>query len=266
MGSVNLLNYPGSKGNLAEEIIGLMPPHRSYVEPYFGSGAVFFRKARSPIETVNDLDGDVVNFFRVLRADPERMARTVRMIPFARAEYDDAWENPGTEEFDRAVRFLVRSKMAFGKRLNTKSGFKIDVAGREAGYACEQWNALPEEIRVCAQRLKDAQIENRPALDVIRRFNAEGVVMYLDPPYLTQTRTGRAYRHEMTDADHEELLQELLKTRARVILSGYASPMYDDALMDWHRRERRAYAQGGAARTEVIWCNFEPDDGQMRLM
>ena len=263
---MKLLNYPGSKGNLAGEIIGMMPPHRSYVEPFFGSGAVFFRKAKSPIETINDLDGDVVNFFRCVREDPERMARTVRMIPFAREEYDDAWENPGTEDFDRAVRFLIRSKMAYGKKLSTKTGFKIDVAGRKAGYACEQWNALPEEIRVCAQRLKEAQIENRPALDVIRRFNDPKVLMYIDPPYLMQTRTGRAYRHEMTDADHEALLGELLKTEARVILSGYASQMYDDALALWHRRERRAYAQGGAERTEVIWCNFEPEDEQMSLL
>ena len=263
---MKVLNYPGSKWGMAGEIIGMMPPHRSYVEPYFGSGAVFFNKPKSPIETINDLDGDVVNFFRVLRKDPQRLAREVALIPYARAEYEEAWERIGRDEVDRAVRFLVRCNMAFGCKRYVRTRFKIDIAGREAGYACEQWNALPEEIRVCAQRLKEAQIENRPALDVIRRFNDPNVLMYIDPPYLMQSRTGRVYRHEMTDANHEELLDELLKTKAKVILSGYASQMYDDALAIWHRRERRAYAQGGAERTEVIWCNFEPEDEQMSLL
>jgi DNA adenine methylase len=263
---MNLLNYPGGKAKLSAEIIGMMPKHRSYLDPFFGSGAVFFRKEKSPIETINDLDGDVVNFFRVLRDDPERLAREVRMIPFSRADYDDAWENPGRDEFDRAVRFLIRCKMGFGKKIHQKNGFKIDTIGREAGYAVAEWNALPEEIRVCAGRLKEAQIENRAGLDLIRRFDSPEVLMYLDPPYLPQARAGgRMYRKEMTAADHEELLHEILRTKARVILSGYGSELYDEVLHQWHRREKKAYAQGGLRRTEVIWCNFEPDDGQMGL-
>lgn len=262
---MSLLNYPGSKWGMADEIVGMMPKHRSYVEPFFGSGAVFFNKPRSPIETINDLDGDVVNFFRVLRRDPERLAKEASLIPYAREEYDDAWENRGDTEFDRAVRFAIRCNMAFGTKRHTKTGFKIDVAGREAGYAVDNWIAFPANIRAAAGMLKCAQIENRPAISVIRRFNSPDVLMYIDPPYLPETRTQKQYNCEMTKEEHEELLDELLRTKAKVILSGYASKLYDGMLGDWHRRERRAYAQGGQPRTEMIWCNFEPD-GQMRWM
>ena len=263
---MKVLNYPGSKWGMAAEIVGMMPPHRSYVEPFFGSGAVFFNKPRSPIETINDLDEDVVNFFRVLRKDPQRLAREVALIPYARAEYEEAWERIGRDEVDRAVRFLIRCNMAFGCKRHNKTGFKIDIAGREAGYAVENWNLLPRAIHEAAERLKEAQIENRPALEIIRRFDDPDVLMYIDPPYLPSTRTQKQYSHEMTKEDHEALLGELLKTKARVILSGYASKLYDGALTEWHRRERRAYAQGAKARTEVIWCNFEPEEEQMSLL
>ena len=260
-----LLNYPGSKWGMAEEIAAMLPKHRTYLEPYFGSGAVFFTKAPSPIEIINDRDGDVANLFRVIRLQPEPLMRRIELTPYSRDVFDDAWEDFGDTPFDRAARFLIRSKMGFGYKLHTKTGFKIDLVGREAGYAVREWNSVPDAIQDTARRLKDAYIENRPALDLIRKCNDPKATIYCDPPYLMETRGGKQYNHEMTRQDHEELLHELLRSKASVILSGYASDLYDDALQSWHRKEFKSYNQNKERRTEVLWCNFEPEEEQCSI-
>ena len=244
-----LLNYPGAKWGMAKEIVALMPSHRSYLEPFFGSGAVLFNKPPSAIETINDIDGDIVNFFAVLREQPEELARLISLTPYAREVFDDAHENRGTEPLDRAYRFAIRSKMGHG--------FKIDVYARERSYCVNCWNSLPSNLAEAAQRLKSVQIENQPALDVIRKFNHDNVLIYADPPYLLDTRGGKQYRHEMTEQDHVDLLAALRQHKGTVILSGYPSEMYDQELKGWSRITRKSYNQNSDPRTEVLWCNFE---------
>lgn len=252
-----LLNYPGAKWGMAKEIIALMPPHRSYLEPYFGSGAVLFNKPPSAIETVNDIDGDIVNFFRVMRERAEELAEAISLTPYARDVFDDAHNNRGSSDFDRAYRFAIRSKMGHGFKTYQKTGFKIDVAGREKAYALQCWNGMPELIVNLAERLKDVQIENRPALELIRRFNHYNVLIYADPPYLMSTRGDKQYRYEMTEQDHVELLDALMQHKGPVILSGYPSELYDGELSHWNRIARKSYNQNADQRTEVLWCNFE---------
>lgn len=252
-----LLNYPGAKWGMAAEIVQLMPPHRSYLEPFFGSGAVLFNKPPSAIETVNDIDGDIVNFFQVLREQSEDLARLISLTPYARDVFDDAHENRGTEPLDRAYRFAIRSKMAHGYKTNTKTGFKIDTYGRERSYCVDCWNRLPLDLMEAAERLKGVQIENQPALQVIRKFNHDNVLIYADPPYLLNTRGGKQYRHEMTEQDHVELLAALQQHKGPVILSGYPSELYDWELRNWHRITRKSYNQNSDPRTEVLWCNFD---------
>lgn len=252
-----LLNYPGAKWGMAKEIIALMPKHRSYLEPFFGSGAVLFNKPPSAIETVNDIDGDIVNFFRVLRERPDELAEAISLTPYARDVFNDAHENRGTDPFDRAYRFAIRSKMGHGFKTYQKTGFKMDIAGREGSYALNNWKRLARDIPEAADRLLKVQIENRPALDVIRKFNHDNVLIYADPPYLLQTRGGKQYRHEMTEQDHVELLDALKQHKGFVILSGYPSEMYDRELAGWNRITRKAYNQNADARTEVLWCNFQ---------
>lgn len=252
-----LLNYPGAKWGMAKEIVSLMPPHRSYLEPFFGSGAVLFNKPPSAIETVNDIDGDITNFFKVLREQPERLADAISLTPYARDVFNDAHENRGTDPFDRAYRFAIRSKMGHGFKTYQKTGFKIDVYARERAYCVSCWNRLPEDLLNAAGRLKGVQIENQPALDVIGKFNHDNVLIYADPPYLLETRGGKQYRFEMTEQDHVELLGALLQHKGPVILSGYASELYDRELRGWSRIGRKSYNQNSDQRTEVLWCNFE---------
>ena len=242
---------------MAAEIVELMPPHRSYVEPFFGSGAVLFNKPPSAIETVNDIDGDIVNFFRVLREQPDELAEAIALTPYARDVFNDAHENRGMDDFDRAYRFAIRSKMGHGFKTYQKTGFKIDVFARELSYCVSCWNRLPRGLIEAAERLKSVQIEHQPALDLIQNFNHDNVLIYADPPYLLNTRAGKQYRHEMTEQDHVELLDVLKQHRGSVILSGYPSDMYDLELSGWSRIARKSYNQNADQRTEVLWCNFE---------
>ena len=257
----SVIKYPGSKWSIANWIISHFPSHHSYLEPFFGSGAVLFTKKRSPIETVNDLDKDVVNLFRQIRENTERLADTIYWTPYARSEYERAWaaQYTETDPFQRAVDFYVRMMMGHGFRTTgEKVGWKNDVQGREASYAAGYWCKTPEMIFEAAERLRKVQIENLPAVDLIRRFNFPNVLIYADPPYVLSTRHGKQYRHEMTDEQHEELLDTLSNHRGPVLFSGYDSDLYRDILHDWHREEIPSRAQTSGARVEVLWMNFEP--------
>ena len=251
-----ILNYPGAKWGMAAEIVSMMPKHRSYLEPFFGSGAVLFNKPPSAIETVNDIDGEITNFFRVLREQTDELIRAISLTPYSREVFDDAHENRGVTEFDRAYRFAIRFRMGHGFKTYQKTGFKIDRYARERSYCVDVWNKMPSMLSDAAERLKRVQIENRPALDLIKKFNFSNVLIYADPPYLLDTRGGKQYRHEMDEQDHLELLAALKSHKGYVILSGYPSEMYDRELRGWNKIQRKSYNQNSDQRTEVLWFNF----------
>jgi len=256
-----VIKYPGAKWSLSKWIIGHFPEHHSYLEPFFGSGAVLFTKERSAIETVNDLDGEVVNLFEWIRADPERLARAIYWTPYARDVYDKAWEAQYAERdsFRRAVNFYARMMMGHGFRTTgEKVGWKNDVQGREKAYAATYWCKTPDVIFEAAERLRGVQIENRPAAELIERFNFPNVLIYADPPYVLGTRHGKQYRCEMTDAEHIDLLDALKAHKGPVLISGYESRLYEDALHGWHRDTATAIAQTSTKRREVLWMNFQP--------
>lgn len=255
-----IMKYPGSKWSLAKWIIGFFPEHHSYLEPFFGSGAVLFNKPRSNIETVNDLDGNVVNLFEWIRRDPERLAHEIYYTPYARQIYDEAFALMPEDSFAKAVNFYIRLNMGYGFRTNgEKVGWKNDVQGRERAYAALDWCKIPEKIMEAAERLRGVQIENRPAVELIQRFNYPRVLIYLDPPYVLGTRHGKQYRCEMDDNGHNELLDATLAHKGPVLLSGYDNPLYNERLKDWHREETTGYSQVGSRKREVLWMNFEPE-------
>lgn len=193
-----IVKYPGSKWSLASWIISFFPQHHSYLEAFWGSGAVLFNKPRSNIETVNDLDGNVVNLFEWIKNDPEKLAHEIYYTPFSRQVYDAAFGQMPEDSLSRAVNFYIRCNMGHGFRTTgEKVGWKRDVIGRERAYAAQDWTKLPERIIQAAERLRGVQIENRPAVELIQRFNYKGVLIYADPPYMLQTRHGKQYRCEM---------------------------------------------------------------------
>lgn len=261
----SVLKYPGSKWRIAQWIVQQMPEHHSYLEPFFGSGAVLFNKVPSKIETVNDIDNRVYTLFKLIRETPEVLARAVALTPYSRFEYDNTFDMEPTNDIEKAMQLLIQCWQGHGFRTNGyKNGWKNDVQGRERAYALSNWCRLPEWIMDAAERLKQVQIENMPAIELINRFRYPNVLIYADPPYLLGTRSGKQYAHEMSDEDHMELLKVLLQHPGKVMLSGYASSMYDEMLEGWTRLETKSNAEGGDIRTEVLWMNFQPA-GQLKL-
>lgn len=250
-----ILKYPGAKWRIAKWVIEQMPEHHSYVEPFFGSGAVFFNKQPSNIETINDLDEEVVNFFEVVREDPEKLAEMLYMTPYSRKVYEQSYEPEGSRLY-RAWKFCVRINMSYGYRCNAMTGWKNDVQGRERAYAAQVWSKLPDIVMQAAERLRGVQIERRPALDIIKKFDHPKCLIYCDPPYLLSTRKGKQYNIEMSDKDHEELLHCMLQSKSKVILSGYDSDMYNDVLKHWRKVKKENMTQSLRKREEVLWMNY----------
>jgi DNA adenine methylase len=262
-----VLRYLGGKWRLAPWIISHFPQHRLYVEPFGGAASVLLRKQRSMGECYNDLDGEVVNLFRVLRdaGNSNELCRLVGLTPFSREEYDGAFL-PVEEPVERARRLIVRSYMGHGSSsaISHKStGFRASMVNRGGALPAGEWPTLPGALQAVTERLKGVLIENRSAFQIIDRYDENEALIYLDPPYVAETRSQKrrsgqayhAYKHELTDEQHTQLLERIVECRAAVVLSGYPSETYDRCLSDWKRIEVAAHADGALDRTEVLWLN-----------
>ena len=275
-----IIKYPGSKWSINQWIVDHFPKHHSYLEPFFGSGAVFFRKSRSPIETINDIDGEVVNFFTCVRDKPEKLARYIEFTPYSRKVHEAACQElnkkpyervyPGPQPGDirRAAKFATKMMMGFGFRTNEcAAGFKRDIQGREAAYAANDWCQLPDRIRYVTDRLKGVQIENRPAIKLIKEFKYKNVLIYADPPYVMNARSCKRpqYRFEMSDNDHIDLVEALMDHPGPVIISGYDNIIYNGLLRHWNKEEIVGKKQNAGKSVEVIWYNFEVPNLQLSV-
>lgn len=259
-----VLRWFGGKWRIAPKIIDLLPPHATYVEPYGGAASVLLRKSRADHEIYNDLDVEVVNLFRVLQdpARTERLRGLLSVTPFARAEFEKAYI-PARDPVERARKLLIRSFMGVGSDSATRlgrSGFRRAVYSEwRAGSPAKAWGGLAGILASVVERFRGVVIENRPALDVMSFFDGADTLHYVDPPYLSSERTepGRKnYRHELSDADHLDLLSFLQTLRGMVVLSGYPSSVYDRTLgPGWRRVQLAARADRAAIRTEVVWVN-----------
>lgn len=255
--------YFGGKIRMADRIAALLPPHRHYVEPYCGSLAVLLAKPVVKLETVNDLDADLVTFWRVLRDQPAALARACILTPHARGELRAAWDST-TDEIETARRVWVILTQGRGATLrDAKTGWKhfVDPGGTTVGMP-GYLQAYVERMSTVACRLSSVSLECMPALDLIAKYGAhDDVLLYVDPPYLGSTRGwGLNYRHEMKDpADHRALAEALHAARAACVISGYPSELYDHELYPgWDRHTIAATtgnATGDRTRTEVLWSN-----------
>lgn len=252
-----LLRWHGGKWLLAPWIIEHFPAHRVYVEPFGGAGSVLMRKPRAYAEIWNDLDGEVVNIFRVLRSpDAYRLVDALRLTPFSRAEFDGAY-GLSDDAVERARRLVIRSFMGFGSNgHNRPTGFRAN-SNRSGTTPAHDWANYPDSLVRVIQRLSGVTVENKAAKAVMAQHDGPDTLHYVDPPYVFETRSdlSKDYAHELTDDDHTELLVFLRGLSGMVVLSGYPSALYDDALPDWRRVERRALADGAAERVEVLWIN-----------
>lgn len=257
--------YFGGKQRTASSIVALFPDHEHYVEPFAGGLSVLLAKAPSKLETVNDLDGDIITFWRILRDHPEELERVGALTPHSRAEHLLSRDRDDVDDIERARRVWVALTQGRGGQL-MRTGWRhhVEAAGTSMGlpgYLAGYLDRMPP----AARRLRHVSLECRPALDVIESYGASPTaLLYVDPPYLGGTRgTTHAYRHEMRDeAEHRELAEALHQVQAAVVLSGYDAPLYDELYDGWDRVEFAAYSGQGNhstaarnARTEVVWSN-----------
>ncbi len=256
--------YHGGKGRLASWIVALMPAHRVYVEPYAGSAAVLFAKSASTIEILNDLDGNVVNFYRVMRERQEDLVRALTYTPYSRQEYSGAdLDDDSLDDVERARRFVIRCSQG---RNGAGSGSKVgwsNAIRRNQSRPGTFVNAV-DRLPLVADRLRRVAIEHRDAVDCIDAYDSPETLLYVDPPYLASTRVSNLdYRLDVAgEVEHRRLAACLRAFGGRVLLSGYPSPLYDELFGDWQRVEKSvsrpsANQRGKASATavEVVWMN-----------
>lgn len=270
-----VMRYHGGKHKLAPWIISQFPAHRVYVEPYGGAASVLMAKPRSYSEVYNDLDGDVVNVFRVLR-DPAQSAelrRLLELTPFAREEFDGTYAEPmgeTTSPIERARRMVFRSFAGFGSASSNSAhstGFRAN-SNRSGTTPAHDWRNFPTYIDRFTDRLRGVVIENRDAGELMQAHDGPATLFYVDPPYVHATRylsNPHTYKHEMSDDAHRELAFALCRLRGMVVLSGYRCDLYSELFGDWTRVDRMAFADGAEPRVESLWFSPNVTHNQMRL-
>lgn len=260
-----MFGWYGGKFNHLDWLLPRLPAAHHYCEPFAGSAAVLLNRIPAPVETYNDIDGDVVNFFRVLREQPEALARAIALTPFAREEFHRAIADlpPAESALERARRFYVRARQArtglaqtatLGRWANCKDTSRAGMAG-----VVSRWLGGVEALPEIGLRLMRVQIENRPALDVIRLYDSPTTLFYCDPPYLHATRgDANAYGFEMDEAEHVALSAALHHCRAKVALSGYRNALMDRLYAGWRRFDAPAKQCHSIKkpRQECLWTNY----------
>lgn len=256
-----ILRYHGGKFNLADWIIGTFPRHRVYVEPYGGAASVLLQKARAYGEVYNDLDGEIVNLFKVVRDRGDELISVLKLTPFARTEYRESFE-VSEDTVEQARRTVMRSMMGFGSNAlcrNSQSGFRSN-SNRSGTTPAHDWSNYPDCLKGIIERLRGVVIENRDAEGLMFQHDSHETLHYCDPPYVHGTRSPKVHGHhgytyEMTDAQHEQMAETLNQLKGMVIVSGYACELYGRLFDGWRSVERTALADGAKERTEVLWFN-----------
>lgn len=266
MGKVIAFGWYGGKFNHLNWLLPLLPQATHYCEPFAGSAAVLLNREPSPVETYNDIDGEVVNFFRVLRDQQEDLIRAIGLTPFSREELRIAVEEPidNLSELERARRFFVRARQVRTGLAQTASAgrwahCKLTSRAGMAG-AVSRWLGSVEGLSEIVQRLLRVQIENAPAIEVIQRYDSEETLFYCDPPYPHDSRGDiHAYGYEMTDNDHRELAEVLTNLKGKVALSGYRCELLDKLYKDWNCIESpsKQCLSVKQPRTEILWTNYD---------
>jgi DNA adenine methylase len=258
--------YYGAKQRISSKIIRSLPPHNAWVEVFCGSAALTLAKKPSPIEVINDLNGEIVNLFKQLRENSDALRKAVALTPYARAEFLEARdlrqiENP----LERARVFLVKAMMAVNGTVGAhRCGFSYSQSytrdGKEARVS--RWYNLPEKLKVVTERLRHVRVENRDAREIVEMFSDRPATLaYLDPPYFAER--GHRYAIETGDESfHKELLDLCCRARCMILISGYDNSLYHDVLTPkrgWERSTIETTTRDTRGkdykRTEVLWKN-----------
>jgi DNA adenine methylase len=260
-----VFGWYGGKFSHLDWLLPLLPDAHHYCEPYAGSAAVLLNRRPAPVETYNDIDGEVVNFFKVLREDPEELTRLIKLTPFSREEFYLAVTDSGRglSRMERARRFYVRARQArtglaqtatLGRWANCRNTSRGGMSG-----VISRWFGGIEALSEIGERLLRVQIENRPATDVMRLYDGSNTLFYCDPPYLHETRGDRkAYAFEMNEAEHRDLASVLHRISGKAAISGYRCALMDRLYKDWRRfdADEKHCHSIKQLRRECVWMNY----------
>jgi DNA adenine methylase len=251
------VRYYGGKWRIAPWVIQYFPEHITYVEPFCGGASVLFRKEPSKFEVINDLNGDVVNFFDVLRNRPDELVRAIQLTPYSRQEHKRAHTAAPADDLDRARMFYVRSRQSFGSgegRWNT--GWRYQANARRGTSVIDEWG-MTQHLYAAAARLKLVQIECDDALKCIERFDSPDTLFYVDPPYPFSTRYSSEERYavEMADEEHRQLAALLHQVQGKVMISGYMCELYEGLYQGWQCVSKDTRTNGNVAATEYLWLS-----------
>jgi DNA adenine methylase len=259
--------YYGGKFSHLDFILPLLPTHFThYCEVFGGSAAVLINRPPARVETYNDLDGEVVNFFQCLRDHGGDLVRLIGLTPFSRAELVRSLTPvTGLTNVERARRFFVRARQTRTGLAQTSSEGRwahcVLTSRAEMAGAVSRWLGSVEGLPEIVQRLQRVQIENAPASEIILRYDSPDTLFYCDPPYPHEARgDSKAYGYEMTDADHERLARVLHSVCGAVAMSGYRCALLDRLYRDWHciDADTRLCNSSKGERTESLWTNYDP--------
>lgn len=259
------LKWHGGKHYLAQKVVALMPEHTHYVEAFAGGLSVLLTKNPEGVsEVANDVNGRLSNFWRVLQNEESfgRFKRTLDAVPFSETEWRDAAHHAGDDPLESAIRFFIHCRQSLAGRMSCFAPLSRTRTRRGMNEQASAWLKAVDGLTAVHKRLQRVAILNRDALDVIRQQDGPETLFYLDPPYLGETRSAdKVYAHEMSARQHAELLDVVRDCKGIVMLSGYASELYDRRLCGWKRREFALpnQAAGGKQKRrmiEVLWCNF----------
>lgn len=261
----------GGKYSHLDWLLPLLPYTTHYCEPFAGSGAVLFNREPSPVETYNDLDGEVVNFFKVLRERKEELIEQIGLTPFSRKEYERALtygkdNGEALDELERARKFFIRArqtrtglaqKASIGRWANCKLTSRSGMSG-----SISRWLGSIDTLPAVAMRLIRVQIENLPASEVVRKYDSVETTFYCDPPYVHESRGDiNAYYYEMSEEEHRELALVLHNCQGNVAISGYKGELMERLYGDWYQTiasPKRAHSVK-KMRQEVLWTNYDPN-------
>ena len=259
----------GGKYSHLDWLLPLLPKTTHFCDVFGGSAAVLINRIPSPVETYNDLDSELVTFFRVLRNQKDALIEAIGLTPFSREELAIACAKPTVDltDLERARRFFIRARQVRTGLAQTASAGRWAhcLLTSRAGMAgaVSRWLGSIEDLSAIAQRLLRVQIENAPALEILERYDSSETLFYCDPPYVHDTRgDSKAYGYEMTDSDHRDLARVLSRVKGKVALSGYHCPLYDELYSSWWRIEADSKLCHSVKkkRTEILWLNYNPTD------
>ncbi|MCK9573669.1 MAG: DNA adenine methylase, partial [Candidatus Omnitrophica bacterium] len=258
--------YFGSKHKIALPLIKYIPPHNAWVDAFCGSAAVTLAKTPAQIEIINDINGEIVNFFCQLRENGTELCRKIAMTPYAREELFSArLHKENLSSLERARRFLISSMMAINGVFGEERGgfsYSNSYTRNDKEARVSRWCNLPIRLEAIVERLRNIRIENRDARELIKNFvKRPATLLYLDPPYLTERTQGYDF-DQNNEKFHKELLKLVYKAKCMVMISSYDSELYESILtnkLGWKKIKIATHTQGSngkrMTRTEILWLN-----------